>query len=194
MGQWGFYFDADNCIGCHGCQVACKDANRLEVGIDFRHVTSWCTGSYPDVHMYHVSMACNHCSSPACFAACPTGAIVKDSETGLVTISEDECIGCGSCVTACPYGEPVLVESEGVAKKCDGCMGLREAGEQPACVASCPQRVIEFGDLEELEAAHAGQVLTADCAIMPDSSKTSPNLAMHIKDCMLDGDFDSLVI
>lgn len=194
MGQLGFYFDADNCIGCHCCQVACKDANRLEVGVDFRHVTSYCTGSGFTPRMYHMSIACNHCESPACVANCPTGAMYKDDETGLVLHDDDACIGCQSCVEACPYGEPVLIESEGIVKKCDTCLRLREKGEQPSCVASCPQRVLEFGDIDELRAAHQGEGLVADCAVLPASSTTTPNLVMRIKDCMTDTDFDQIVL
>ena len=104
MGQMGFYFDAANCIGCHCCHVACKDVNRLEVGTDFRHVKSFTTGSGWDVHMYHTSIGCNHCANPACVNNCPTGAMYKDGETGLVLHRDDQCIGCRSCVMACPYG------------------------------------------------------------------------------------------
>lgn len=193
MGQLGFYFDADNCIGCHSCQVACKDVNRLGVGVDLRHVSSYCAGAFPNVHMYHMSISCNHCEKPVCFVQCATGAISK-GEDGLVIVDEELCIGCGSCVAACPYGQPVVLPEKSVAIKCDGCAKLREAGEQPACVASCPQRVLEFGDIDELRAAHAKEDLVADCVVLPDSAKTVPNLAMHIKECMIDDDFDTMVL
>ena len=194
MGQMGFYFDAANCIGCHCCHVACKDVNRLEVGTDFRHVKSFTTGSGWDVHMYHTSIGCNHCANPACVNNCPTGAMYKDGETGLVLHRDDQCIGCLSCVMACPYGEPVLIESLGVVHKCDACAGLRAQGEQPSCVASCPQRVLEFGDLDELRAAHADADLVSDCYVLPASSQTKPSLLMEIKDCMLDEDCDPLTL
>lgn len=194
MTQYGFYFDAANCIGCHCCQVACKDVNRLNVGEDFRHVGSYCSGSGLDVHMYHISLGCQHCENPACTEACPTGAMYKDKETGLVLHDDKECIGCESCTMACPYGEPVLIESLGIVHKCDACAGLRAQGEQPSCVASCPQRVLEFGDIEELKAAHPDAKLVADCAAMPDSSQTAPSLLMEIKECMLDSDFDQIVL
>lgn len=61
-------------------------------------------------------------------------------------------------------------------------------------MASCPQRVLEFGDLEELKAAHTDAQLVADCAAMPDSSKTSPSLLMEIRECMLDADFDRIIL
>ncbi len=194
MGKMGFYFDATNCIGCHTCQVACKDVNRLEVGQNFRNVTSWVTGSGWDVHSYHIAMACNHCDDPACAKVCPTGAMHKDPETGLVLHDDGSCIGCRSCVMACPYGQPVLIEDLAVVHKCDACAGLRLKGEQPSCVASCPQRVLEFGDIDELRAAHQGANLVSDCVVIPDSSITKPNLLMEIKECMLDEDVDQLTI
>lgn len=194
MTQYGFYFDATNCIGCHTCQVACKDVNGLEVGENFRNVTSYYTGSEWDVHMYHVAMACNHCFSPACVKNCPTGAMYKDEETGLVLHDDEACIGCKSCVSACPYEQPVLIESLGIVHKCDGCAGLRLQGEQPSCVASCPQRVLEFGDVEELRAAHPGVDLVSDCYVIPDSSQTVPSLLMEIKECMLDENCNRIVL
>ena len=194
MAQMGFYFDADNCIGCHTCRVACKDVNRLEIGEDYRHVTSYCTGSGFDVHMYHISIACNHCSVPACVAYCTTGAMYKDDETGLVLHDHEVCIGCETCTTSCPYSHPILIKRLGITGKCDACAGLRFMGEEPSCVASCPQRVIEFGVVEELKARHSGEGLVSDCAALPSSSQTSPNLYMNIKACMIEADFDQLVL
>lgn len=194
MGRKGFYFDAENCIGCHTCQVACKDVNRLEVGENFRNVTSYCTGSGFTPRMYHVAIACNHCNNPACVATCPTGAMYFDESEGIVLHDDEMCIGCETCVKSCPYGEPVLIESLGIVKKCDTCIGLRKLGEQPSCVASCPQRVLEFGEIDELRSAHEGEGLVSDCAALPDSSTTNPNMVMRIKDCMTDSDYDQLIL
>ncbi len=194
MAQMGFYFDADNCIGCHTCRVACKDVNRLELGENFRHVSTYCCGSDLDVKMYHISIGCNHCTSPACVAYCPTGAMYKDGDSGLVLHDDDVCIGCQTCVNSCPYGQPVLIRSLGIVHKCDACAGLRYLGEEPSCVASCPQRVLEFGDVEELRAKHSGEEIVSDAAPLPSSSGTSPNLLMLIKPCMTDTDYDQLTI
>ncbi len=190
MTQYGFYVDAEVCTGCRTCQVACKDVNRLAVGELFRKVDSYCTGAFPEVRMYNVSASCNHCANPACAGACPTGATYKDPETGLLLHDDEVCIGCEACVNACPYGHPVLIESLGIVRKCDGCAGLRIQGEQPTCVASCPMRAIEFGDVEELRAKHAGKTLAIDFVVMPDPSETSPNSVFAVKDCMYDEDYD----
>lgn len=194
MAQYGFYFDADSCIGCHTCRVACKDVNKLGVGKDFRHVTSYCTGSGLTPRMYHVSISCNHCADPACVKNCPTNAMYKDEETGLVLHDDEMCIGCETCVKSCPYGQPVLIDELGIVHKCDACAGLRIQGEQPSCVASCPQRVLEFGDIEELKAAHSAEGIVSDCAVLPASSETQPNLVMRIKDCMLDAAYDQIIL
>lgn len=192
MTKYGFYYDADNCIGCHTCQVACKDTNRLKVGENYRSVSTYCGGSGWDLFLYHTSISCNHCDEPACAAVCPNGAIVK-REDGLVVVDKAACKGCGTCVPACPYGSIVMIADEGFVDKCDGCMTLREQGELPACVASCPQRVLEFGDIEELRAKHADEELVCEVAASPKAA-TKPNLLINAKPCMFEEDFEPYVI
>jgi anaerobic dimethyl sulfoxide reductase subunit B len=192
MTQFGFYYDAENCIGCHTCQVACKDTHRLSVGENYRHVSTYCTGSGYTPRLYHVSMACNHCTKPTCMDACSQGAFKRTNE-GLVLIEVNSCNGCGDCLDACPY-EAITLTSSGIAGKCDGCILLRSQGELPACVASCPQRVLEFGDIDVLRQTHSGEQLVSDVASLPNSYPTQPNLVMRVKDCMTDRDFDQLVI
>lgn len=194
MTQYGFYVDANLCVGCMTCRVACKDVNNLGVNENFRMVKSYATGQFPNVGMYHVSISCNHCASPACVANCPVGAMSKDPETGLVIHDDELCIGCQTCVSACPYGHPQFIESEGIVRKCEACGGLRVQGEQPSCVASCPMRAIEFGDIEELKAAHADENPVSDFEVLPDSSTTAPNAVWKIKQIMLDSDYDQVVL
>lgn len=189
MTQYGFYVDADHCTGCRTCMLACKDVNRLAVGENFRTVSSYCGGSFPDVYMYHVSMACNHCADPMCVKTCPTGAMYKDADTGLVYHDDEACIGCQTCVKSCPYSAPVFVESLGIVRKCDACAGLRKLGEEPSCVASCAMRALEFGDVEELRARHGEESLVCDFPAIPDSSGTQPNVLFNIKECMKQDDF-----
>lgn len=145
----GFYFDQTRCAGCKTCQVACKDKNKLGVGPVLRKVGSFQVGKFPSVRMYHVSASCNHCASPACMAKCPTGAITK-AEDGTVVRDAEACIGCSSCVNACPFGHPQIDEVTGLSVKCDGCIEWREAGYLPACVEACPYRALDFGDVDEL--------------------------------------------
>lgn len=185
MGQVGFYFDQTACIGCKTCQIACRDKNALyKTGEIFRNVDTTEAGEFPSVRYYSTSISCNHCASPACVANCPSGAMYKDEETGVVLHDDDMCIGCETCVSACPYSEPVYMEDEGIVRKCDSCYLLREKGESPACVAACPMRALDFGDLEELKAKY-GSDLVSDINGLPDSSQTTPSLLIKARDAAL---------
>ncbi len=182
MGQKGFYFDMTTCIGCHACQIACRDRNNLyNLGEIFRHVTTTEGGKFPNPYYYNLSIACNHCAKPACVENCPTGAMYKDAETGLVLHDKEMCIGCGMCVQSCPYGEPVLMERDGktVSQKCDGCYTLVKKGENPVCVDACVMRCLKFGEYTDLVAEYGG---TADITILPDSSETVPSLLINAVD------------
>jgi len=192
MKQYGFYYDAENCIGCHTCHIACKDTNRLEVGKNFRTVRTFTTGSGFTPRMYHLSMACNHCEDAVCIPACENDAISRD-DCGLVVMDAEKCIGCGNCAHTCPY-HAIIKMPTGKAGKCEGCATLRALGEEVACVASCPQRVLFFGPIDELKAKHASEGLVSTAAPLPPASATKPNLVMRVKDCMDDMDFDEIVL
>ena len=134
MAQYGFYFDQTVCAGCHTCQIACKDKNRLDVGTLYRKVRTFETGEYPNPGIYHLATTCNHCDNPACVAACPTKRTVKDEETGLVCHDDNiKCLGemCQMCVKACPYGHPVFIPEREAVGKCNGCIELVRKGEGP---------------------------------------------------------------
>jgi anaerobic dimethyl sulfoxide reductase subunit B (iron-sulfur subunit) len=131
---------------------------------------TWTTNAFA----YHVSDSCNHCIVPACVAVCPVDAIERDQDTGLVYINEETCIGCATCVTACPYEMPKMSAEDAVARKCDGCLDRVKEGKAPICVEACPLRALEFGDIEELRSAY-GDI--AQIPPLPDPS-TSPNLVI----------------
>lgn len=186
MTQYGFYFDSTRCTGCKTCQMACKDYKDLPTDYAFRRVYDYEGGSWidggdgtytSDAYAYHVSMACNHCAMPACMAKCPSGAIAKDTETGLVHIDEEKCTGAGVCVATCPYNVPVLDAEKKLGVKCDGCADRVAEGLDPICVESCPVRALEFGDIEELRSKHAGTV--AGIAPMPSPDQTTPSIAIN---------------
>ena len=82
-----------------------------------------------------MTAACIHCAAPKCLAACPVHAIFVDSETGMVVIDQESCIGCGACATQCPFDAIQIVA--GIAKKCDGCYMRLKDGRLPACVRAC---------------------------------------------------------
>ena len=172
MTQLGFSFNADECIGCKVCVAACKDVHALPVGYKLRKVVTGEAGTWVrdantgllqpvDVFSYSVSYACMHCSKPACMEKCPKRAISKDVTTGIVSIDQELCIGCGSCVRACPWEAPVLVpriDGTFSSRKCDLCHDLLAKGEEPACVAACLMRCLK---LEEFPDAPSGSAADA---------------------------------
>ena len=87
-----------------------------------------------------------HCTRPACAEVCPTDAINKRAEDGIVVVDRDKCNGCQDCFSACPYGVPQF-GYDGTMQKCDFCI---EIGGGPACAASCPAEALNFGTLGEL--------------------------------------------
>lgn len=187
MGRMGFYFDAVNCIGCRTCQIACKDKNALPVGMLFRRVVTVEAGRFPEGSFFHISEGCNHCEDPACVSNCPSGACAKN-EQGLVTIDEEICIGCRSCVMSCPYGQPQYDAEASVSRKCDGCSDLTAAGGNPVCVDSCLMRCLEFGDLDDLRALH-GEGLVSEIPVLPSASETNPSLLINPRACALEEEF-----
>lgn len=143
--------------------MACKDKNNLDTEINWRKVYEVGGGGWrkngaawiSEVRSYHVSMSCNHCEDPICLSHCPNDAIYKNDK-GLVLIDDNRCMGCQYCEWACPYDALQLDKKTGIITKCDLCRDYLEEGKLPACVAACPMRVLETGDLEELR-AHYGK-------------------------------------
>ena len=172
MEQYGFYFDCNICVGCGACQFSCREANQLPQGQYFRRLLRLEKGSGLKYTGFF-SAGCMHCLEPACVAACPNGAMYRDEERGLVLHDSGRCIGCNSCVWACPYGAVSISCETGKAQKCTGCTERREQGLEPACVAACPVKALRFGRITQLEAAGAQ---TPDADSLPDSGKTVPSL------------------
>ncbi|MBT2971074.1 MAG: 4Fe-4S ferredoxin [gamma proteobacterium symbiont of Ctena orbiculata] len=148
--QLGFVHNNVDCIGCRACEIACKDKNGLAAGPRFRRVQYIEGGTYPDVFAYKVNMSCNHCESPACLPTCPTGAIFKRKQDGIVDIDSTLCIGCRRCEAACPFGAPQFDPSDSLVKKCNMCVDEIEAGRKPYCVMACMMRVLDIGPVEKI--------------------------------------------
>lgn len=154
------------CIGCRGCQTACKNWNQLSA----EHTKN--TGTYqnpPDLapHTYNiiqysevpsdknplrwlfVSRRCMHCGDAGCMKICPApGALVRTKE-GAVVFDRDKCIGCKLCAAACPFNVP-RYDAEGKVAKCTLCADRIAEGLAPACAKTCPTGAIKFGDRNAL--------------------------------------------
>lgn len=149
-----FVIDLDRCIGCKGCQVACKLENDIALGSGRNSVkTIGPIGTYPNLTMYFLPTMCQHCENPSCVAVCPTGACYQNPEDGVVLIDQDQCIGCMSCKNACPYGVNSLNKELRVMDKCTLCVQSREDGEMPACVRNCSGSALMYGDINDPESA-----------------------------------------
>lgn len=146
--QHGFFFTADNCIGCHACEAACSEKNENPAHLAFRSVGYVEGGSYPDYKRMNISMACNHCDDPVCLKGCPTRAYTKHTEYGAVLQDPDTCFGCGYCTWVCPYNAPQLDPVKGQVSKCNMCVDRLEVGLKPACVAACVGNALDFGVIE----------------------------------------------
>ena len=146
--------DVDRCIGCKGCQVACKQENGVALG-DSRVTISQIgpVGNYPDLQMHFLPVMCQQCENPPCALVCPTGACYKNDEDGIIYIDTDMCIGCKSCMRACPYEINLFNKEMKVVDKCNLCEHLREEGEKPACVKNCPGSALIFGDINDPESS-----------------------------------------
>ena len=152
MKQYAFVIDCDRCIGCKGCQVACKLQNTVALGQGRNKVcTIGPSGVFPNLEMYFMTAMCQQCAEPCCVEVCPTGACYKDEADGVIKIDRSICIGCGSCKRACPYDCINANRELRVADKCDLCASLREKGETPACVRNCSGSALSFGDINDPE-------------------------------------------
>jgi anaerobic selenocysteine-containing dehydrogenase/Fe-S-cluster-containing dehydrogenase component len=150
MSQLALMIDLESCIGCKSCEAACKQEHGLGPD-EYRNKVLWLeTPGKPKVDF--LTVTCQHCERPACLRACPVSpkAILKDPVTGVVSIDEDRCTGCGECVTACPYGAMGFDPIDQHAVKCDLCADRRSRDLEPACATVCPGQAIHFGDRVDL--------------------------------------------
>jgi tetrathionate reductase subunit B len=180
--RWVMVMDLRRCIGCRACTVACKAENNVALG-RFRTVIQEKTvGTFPDVTKTFLPIMCNHCEGneedkiPPCIKECPeypgeravfetpdgkkiryrTGATYKRPD-GMILLDNSQCIGCGKCIDACPYGVRAFdpfkqagkkPEEHGITK-CTFCQHLVDEGLTPACVTTCQGRARIFGDLND---------------------------------------------
>jgi Fe-S-cluster-containing dehydrogenase component len=136
-------FDKKTCMGCHSCEIACKQEHQLGVGPRLVRVIEDSPDFYP--------VYCHHCAKAPCATACPVEAISRN-EQGIVLINRERCIGCRECMDVCPFGAMQFDEHQAVAIKCDLCVHRLTQDLKPACMGVCPTGSIYFREGESLAA------------------------------------------
>jgi molybdopterin-containing oxidoreductase family iron-sulfur binding subunit len=163
--------------GCTKCLEACHQVHNVPHFADPRREVKWIwkepfRNVFPSQQSEYSSLAnapvmvlCNQCEQPPCVRVCPTRATWK-REDGIVMMDWHRCIGCRYCIAGCPYGSrsfnwldprpqiprinpefPTRVK--GVVEKCNFCEERLAKGQAPACVESCPEKALVFGNLHD---------------------------------------------
>jgi len=167
-GEVAKLIDVTKCIGCKACQIACMEWN------DLRDDVGSCNGHYDnpadlsdqswtlmrfaeyendkgDLEWLIRKDGCMHCADPGCLKACPAPGAIVQYANGIVDFVEENCIGCGYCVTGCPFNVPRISKKDKKAYKCTLCSDRVGVGLEPACVKTCPTGAIVFGSKDDMQ-------------------------------------------
>ncbi|TAL64566.1 MAG: 4Fe-4S dicluster domain-containing protein [Bacteroidetes bacterium] len=157
----GILYDSTLCAGCQGCEIVCAEhygflfpddepvPGVIRKTNETRRVAVNCYNTSKGEQ--YMRSACNHCNEPACASACLTKAMLKTDE-GPVIWREDKCMGCRSCMIACPFDMPKFDYNSPNPKiqKCRMCFELLQEGRKPVCVENCPAEALLFGKRRDL--------------------------------------------
>jgi formate dehydrogenase iron-sulfur subunit len=158
--------DVSRCIGCKACQAACMEWNDLrdKVGVNegfYTNPADLSDQSWTLMRFYEENIegslqwlilkdGCLHCAEPGCLKACPSpGAIVQYSN-GVVDFQQEACIGCGYCISGCPFNIPRMRKEDSKVYKCTLCTDRVAVGLEPACIKTCPTGALHFGSKEAM--------------------------------------------
>lgn len=141
------------CIDCEKCVDACNTTNAVP---DYGYRTRILTKKYKGTlgrQVEFIPVLCNHCNDAPCVRACPTVATYKDAVTGIVRMDSKRCIGCKTCMLACPYDARYFDATRHAVDKCDFCWDekLSKGEKQTGCSAACPTGARTFGNLTDPE-------------------------------------------
>ena len=143
------YIKEEACIGCHLCEVYCqvghsqsKDLIKSFKRESPRPLSRLCVEENRPISF---AVQCRHCTEPPCVYACLTGALQRDPDNGVVTVDAERCIGCWTCIIACPFGTMRQDIHQGKVAKCDLCPGE----DVPVCVANCPNEALVYAEAKD---------------------------------------------
>jgi Fe-S-cluster-containing dehydrogenase component len=173
--RYGFVIDQRKCIGCHACTVACKEENQVPLGAFRTWVKYVEKGAFPHTRRYFSVLRCNHCDDAPCVTICPTVALYRRPD-GVVDFDGARCIGCKSCMQACPYDALYIDPNTNTAAKCNYCAHRLEVGLEPACVIVCPEQAIIAGDLDAPSSAIARLVAREQVEVRKPEQGTRPKV------------------
>lgn len=152
MSQYYLFQDTKRCVNCKACEVQCKVVKQLPAGPKPTQIVTVGPKMVAGVpRAAFIFMSCFHCAEPWCVAACPTKAMQKRPEDGIVFVDHETCVGCKACIRACPWGAPQWHKEAKKVVKCDYCKDRVDQGLKPACVTICISGSLSFGeDVREL--------------------------------------------
>jgi len=183
--KYGFIIDNRKCIGCHACTTACKSEHDVPIGVNRTYVKQVEKGVFPNTRRIFSVMRCNHCTDAPCVEICPVEAL-HTREDGIVDFDNNRCIGCKSCMQACPYDALYIDPDNKTAAKCNYCAHRVEVGRAPACVDVCPEHAIIAGDMDNPETEISMLLAREQVMVRKPEKGTKPNLFY------IDGDYQSL--
>ena len=173
--RYGFVIDQNRCIGCHACTVACKEEHNIAVGVNRTWVKYIEKGHYPDTRRHFAVLRCNHCDDAPCIEICPTVALFRRAD-GIVDFDNERCIGCKSCMQACPYDALYIDPDRNTAAKCNFDASRVEMGYKPACEVVCPTQAILSGDLDDPASAVSKRIALEKVTVRKAEKGTKPKL------------------
>jgi Fe-S-cluster-containing dehydrogenase component/formate-dependent nitrite reductase membrane component NrfD len=173
--RYGFLIDQNRCIGCHACTVACKEEHNIAVGVNRTWVKYIEKGRYPDTRRHFAVLRCNHCDDAPCIEICPTVALFRRPD-GIVDFDNERCIGCKSCMQACPYDALYIDPDRNTAAKCNFDASRVELGYKPACEVVCPTQAILSGDLDDPNSQISKRIAVEKVSVRKPEKGTKPKL------------------
>src|SRR6185369_15735622 len=173
--RYGFVIDQHRCIGCHACTVACKEEHNIALGVNRTWVKYIEKGTYPDTRRHFAVLRCNHCDDAPCIEICPTVALFRRSD-GIVDFDHERCIGCKSCMQACPYDALYIDPDRNTAAKCNFDASRVEMGYKPACEVVCPTQAILSGDLDDPNSVISQRIAMEKMSVRKPEKGTRPKL------------------